>query len=148
MRSLKIFLKERRNYIGKWRFSLSLPPPLPSLCVKYYIIFERIIWIYHDVVERATFCWKWVKFVIIDLYFSIFCFSQVQRDALFRKKHNIHVSGSNIPSPLQNFVELRSRYSMLSLVYFFHCASRILSIFIGLKFLLLGFHLLSFYLFR
>ncbi|KAM7502883.1 hypothetical protein LguiB_001787 [Lonicera macranthoides] len=37
-------------------------------------------------------------------------FRQMERDALFRKMHNIHVSGSNIPSPLQNFAELRSRY--------------------------------------
>lgn len=36
---------------------------------------------------------------------------QLERDALFRKKHNIHVSGSNIPSPLQNFSELKSRHS-------------------------------------
>ncbi|KAF7804484.1 DEAD-box ATP-dependent RNA helicase 57 [Senna tora] len=35
---------------------------------------------------------------------------QLERDALFRKKHNIHVSGYNVPSPLQNFNELSSRY--------------------------------------
>ncbi|CAA3002996.1 DEAD-box ATP-dependent RNA helicase 57 [Olea europaea subsp. europaea] len=35
---------------------------------------------------------------------------QLERDAIFRKTHNIHVSGSNIPSPLHNFAELRSRY--------------------------------------
>ncbi|KAI4300238.1 hypothetical protein L6164_033635 [Bauhinia variegata] len=35
---------------------------------------------------------------------------QLERDALFRKKHNIHVSGYNVPSPLQNFEELKSRY--------------------------------------
>ncbi|KAI4349194.1 hypothetical protein L6164_009817 [Bauhinia variegata] len=35
---------------------------------------------------------------------------QLERDALFRKKHNIHVSGYNVPSPLQNFEELNSRY--------------------------------------
>ncbi|KAL2487467.1 DEAD-box ATP-dependent RNA helicase 57 [Abeliophyllum distichum] len=39
---------------------------------------------------------------------------QLERDALFRKKHNIHVSGSNIPSPLQNFAELQLRYSCRS----------------------------------
>ncbi|KAH6802616.1 P-loop containing nucleoside triphosphate hydrolases superfamily protein [Perilla frutescens var. frutescens] len=39
---------------------------------------------------------------------------QLERDALFRKKHNIHVSGSNIPSPLQNFAELQSRHSCKS----------------------------------
>lgn len=37
-------------------------------------------------------------------------YRQMERDAVFRKKHNIHTSGSNVPSPLQNFVELRSRY--------------------------------------
>ncbi|XAR50993.1 RNA helicase [Bertholletia excelsa] len=37
-------------------------------------------------------------------------YRQMERDALFRKKYNIHVSGSNVPSPLQNFVELKSRY--------------------------------------
>jgi ATP-dependent RNA helicase DDX52/ROK1 len=35
---------------------------------------------------------------------------QMEIDAIFRKKHNIHVSGTNIPAPLQNFRELRSRY--------------------------------------
>ncbi|KAD5803144.1 hypothetical protein E3N88_14504 [Mikania micrantha] len=35
---------------------------------------------------------------------------QIERDAIFRKKHNIHTSGSNIPSPLQDFSELKSRY--------------------------------------
>lgn len=39
---------------------------------------------------------------------------QLERDALFRKTHNIHVSGSNIPSPLHNFAELRSRYGCRS----------------------------------
>ncbi|KAL2498302.1 Ubiquitin--protein ligase [Abeliophyllum distichum] len=34
---------------------------------------------------------------------------QLESDALFRKKHNIHVSWNNIPSPLQNFVELGLR---------------------------------------
>lgn len=37
-------------------------------------------------------------------------YRQMERDAIFRKKHNIHTSGSNIPSPLQDFSELRSRY--------------------------------------
>ncbi|KAL6958604.1 DEAD-box ATP-dependent RNA helicase 57 [Sarracenia purpurea var. burkii] len=37
-------------------------------------------------------------------------YKQIERDALFRKKHNIHTSGSNVPSPLQNFAELKSRY--------------------------------------
>ncbi|KAK6152411.1 hypothetical protein DH2020_015046 [Rehmannia glutinosa] len=40
---------------------------------------------------------------------------QLERDALFRKTHNIHVSGSNIPSPLQDFTELRSRVEFLIL---------------------------------
>ncbi|XP_051113849.1 DEAD-box ATP-dependent RNA helicase 57 [Andrographis paniculata] len=35
---------------------------------------------------------------------------QLERDALLRKRHNIHVSRSNIPSPLQDFEDLRSRY--------------------------------------
>lgn len=39
---------------------------------------------------------------------------QLERDALFRKKHNIHVSGSNIPSPLQSFTELKTRHSCKS----------------------------------
>ncbi|KAH6758017.1 P-loop containing nucleoside triphosphate hydrolases superfamily protein [Perilla frutescens var. hirtella] len=39
---------------------------------------------------------------------------QLERDALFRKKHNIHVSGSNMPSPLQSFAELKSRHSCKS----------------------------------
>ncbi|KAF3442882.1 hypothetical protein FNV43_RR16800 [Rhamnella rubrinervis] len=37
-------------------------------------------------------------------------YRQLERDALFRKKLNIHVSGNDIPSPLQNFAELSSRY--------------------------------------
>lgn len=39
---------------------------------------------------------------------------KIERDALLRKKHNIHVSGNDIPSPLQNFVELGSRYGCKS----------------------------------
>ncbi|CAA0829755.1 DEAD-box ATP-dependent RNA helicase 57 [Striga hermonthica] len=39
---------------------------------------------------------------------------QLERDAIFRKTHNIHVSGSNIPSPLLDFKELRSRYNCRS----------------------------------
>ncbi|KAF8408574.1 hypothetical protein HHK36_004637 [Tetracentron sinense] len=35
---------------------------------------------------------------------------QIERDALLRKKHGIHISGLNVPSPLQNFAELSSRY--------------------------------------
>ncbi|CAN0836824.1 DEAD-box ATP-dependent RNA helicase 57 [Linum grandiflorum] len=35
---------------------------------------------------------------------------QIERDAIFRKGHGIHVSGNNIPSPLQSFAELSSRY--------------------------------------
>ncbi|XP_062117194.1 DEAD-box ATP-dependent RNA helicase 57-like [Humulus lupulus] len=37
-------------------------------------------------------------------------YQQQERDALFRKEHNIHVSGNNIPSPLTDFAELSSRY--------------------------------------
>ncbi|KAK2364087.1 DEAD-box ATP-dependent RNA helicase 57 [Trifolium repens] len=35
---------------------------------------------------------------------------QLERDAIFRKNHNIHVSGYNVPSPLQSFDELNTRY--------------------------------------
>lgn len=41
-------------------------------------------------------------------------YRQMERDALLRKKHNIHISGTNVPSPLQNFAELRSRYKCRS----------------------------------
>ncbi|GAB2226944.1 hypothetical protein Droror1_Dr00008743 [Drosera rotundifolia] len=37
-------------------------------------------------------------------------FRQIERDAIMRKKHNIHVSGNNVPSPLGSFKELRTRY--------------------------------------
>ncbi|KAM1307119.1 hypothetical protein ACFX15_009125 [Malus domestica] len=35
---------------------------------------------------------------------------QLERDSLLRKKYNIHVSGNNIPSPLDSFADLTSRY--------------------------------------
>ncbi|KDP41136.1 hypothetical protein JCGZ_03627 [Jatropha curcas] len=35
---------------------------------------------------------------------------QIEQDAILRKKYRIHVSGSNVPSPLQNFAELGLRY--------------------------------------
>ncbi|XP_045798801.1 DEAD-box ATP-dependent RNA helicase 57 [Trifolium pratense] len=35
---------------------------------------------------------------------------QLERDAIFRKNHNIHVSGYNVSSPLQSFDELNTRY--------------------------------------
>ncbi|CAN1261743.1 DEAD-box ATP-dependent RNA helicase 57 [Linum perenne] len=35
---------------------------------------------------------------------------QIERDAISRKGYGIHVSGNNIPSPLQSFAELSSRY--------------------------------------
>ncbi|CAI9098066.1 OLC1v1034627C1 [Oldenlandia corymbosa var. corymbosa] len=41
---------------------------------------------------------------------------QLERDAIFRKKLNIHVSGSNVPSPLQSFAELKSRYKCKSYI--------------------------------
>ncbi|XP_059305749.1 DEAD-box ATP-dependent RNA helicase 57 isoform X1 [Lycium ferocissimum] len=41
-------------------------------------------------------------------------YRQLERDAIFRKMHNIHVSGSNVPSPLHSFEELRSRYKCRS----------------------------------
>ncbi|KAB1223916.1 DEAD-box ATP-dependent RNA helicase 57 [Morella rubra] len=37
-------------------------------------------------------------------------YKQLEQDALSRKKYNIHISGNNIPTPLQNFAELSSRY--------------------------------------
>ncbi|XP_058082059.1 DEAD-box ATP-dependent RNA helicase 57 [Magnolia sinica] len=36
---------------------------------------------------------------------------QIEKDAILRKKYGIHISGHGVPSPLQNFAELRSRYS-------------------------------------
>ncbi|XP_015893193.2 DEAD-box ATP-dependent RNA helicase 57 isoform X2 [Ziziphus jujuba] len=39
---------------------------------------------------------------------------QLEQDAIFRKKYNIHVSGNNVPCPLQNFTELSSRYGCRS----------------------------------
>ncbi|KAK1320876.1 DEAD-box ATP-dependent RNA helicase 57 [Acorus calamus] len=35
---------------------------------------------------------------------------QIEKAAILRKKHGIHVSGHNIPSPLENFEELSTRY--------------------------------------
>nr|DAD19401.1 TPA_asm: hypothetical protein HUJ06_020864 [Nelumbo nucifera] len=35
---------------------------------------------------------------------------QIERDSILRKKHGIHISGHNVPSPLQNFAELSSRF--------------------------------------
>ncbi|XP_068661179.1 DEAD-box ATP-dependent RNA helicase 57 [Aristolochia californica] len=35
---------------------------------------------------------------------------QIEIDAVLRKKHGIHISGYNVPSPLQNFSELSSRF--------------------------------------
>ncbi|KAM5559866.1 DEAD-box ATP-dependent RNA helicase 57 [Rosa sericea] len=35
---------------------------------------------------------------------------QLERDSILRKKYNVHVSGNNIPSPLENFSELSSRF--------------------------------------
>ncbi|KAM6593374.1 hypothetical protein CsatA_001077 [Cannabis sativa] len=37
-------------------------------------------------------------------------YQQQERDALFRKEHNIHVAGNTVPSPLTDFEELSSRY--------------------------------------
>ncbi|XP_077232158.1 P-loop containing nucleoside triphosphate hydrolases superfamily protein [Tasmannia lanceolata] len=36
---------------------------------------------------------------------------QIEQDALLRKKHGIHISGHDVPSPLQKFAELNSRFS-------------------------------------
>ncbi|XP_030540676.1 DEAD-box ATP-dependent RNA helicase 57 isoform X3 [Rhodamnia argentea] len=41
-------------------------------------------------------------------------YRQMERDAILRKKHNVHVSGSNVPSPLQDFAELRTRFKCKS----------------------------------
>lgn len=46
-----------------------------------------------------------------------FFLSMYQRDSLLRKKYNVHVSGNNIPSPLENFSELSSRYSCFFLFF-------------------------------
>ncbi|KAH7676911.1 RNA helicase protein [Dioscorea alata] len=35
---------------------------------------------------------------------------QIEQAALLRKKHGIHISGHNVPAPLQSFEELSSRY--------------------------------------
>ncbi|XP_057983778.1 DEAD-box ATP-dependent RNA helicase 57 [Malania oleifera] len=37
-------------------------------------------------------------------------YRQMERDALLRKQHNIHISGNNVPPPLKSFGELSSRY--------------------------------------
>ncbi|KMS95090.1 hypothetical protein BVRB_012630 [Beta vulgaris subsp. vulgaris] len=37
-------------------------------------------------------------------------FRQLERDTVLRKNHGIHISGSNVPSPLQSFEELSTRY--------------------------------------
>ncbi|PKA58988.1 DEAD-box ATP-dependent RNA helicase 57 [Apostasia shenzhenica] len=39
---------------------------------------------------------------------------QIERDSIFRKKYGIHISGRDIPSPLRNFEELKSRYGCKS----------------------------------
>lgn len=36
---------------------------------------------------------------------------QIQKDAEQRKKHGIHISGHDVPSPLQSFAELSTRYN-------------------------------------
>ncbi|KAL8152779.1 hypothetical protein V2J09_010539 [Rumex salicifolius] len=36
---------------------------------------------------------------------------QIEHDAIMRKNHNIHVTGSNMPSPLQTFEDLKTRYN-------------------------------------
>ncbi|KAJ0087767.1 hypothetical protein Patl1_32053 [Pistacia atlantica] len=41
-------------------------------------------------------------------------YRQMEWDALFRKKYNIHVSGANVPSPLKTFADLSSRYGSKS----------------------------------
>ncbi|KAF8038662.1 hypothetical protein BT93_B1257 [Corymbia citriodora subsp. variegata] len=41
-------------------------------------------------------------------------YRQMERDAILRKRHNIHVSGSNVPSPLQEFAELKTRFKCKS----------------------------------
>ncbi|KAK4772969.1 hypothetical protein SAY87_027988 [Trapa incisa] len=41
-------------------------------------------------------------------------FRQMEHDAVFRKKLNIHVSGTKIPSPLQDFAELKTRHGCKS----------------------------------
>ncbi|CAH9078208.1 unnamed protein product [Cuscuta epithymum] len=41
-------------------------------------------------------------------------YRQLERDAIFWKEHNIHVSGSNVPSCLRSFKELKSRFGAKS----------------------------------
>lgn len=41
-------------------------------------------------------------------------FRQLERDNILRKSYGIHVSGSNVPSPLQSFDELKTRYKCKS----------------------------------
>ncbi|KAH9619344.1 hypothetical protein KSS87_003811 [Heliosperma pusillum] len=43
-------------------------------------------------------------------------FRQLERDQLLRKEHNIHTSGSNVPSPLQSFEDLSVRIFILNLL--------------------------------
>lgn len=37
------------------------------------------------------------------------CWIGLQRAAILRKKFDIHISGQNVPAPLENFEELVSR---------------------------------------
>uniref|UniRef100_A0A7C9ARM5 RNA helicase n=1 Tax=Opuntia streptacantha TaxID=393608 RepID=A0A7C9ARM5_OPUST len=41
-------------------------------------------------------------------------FRQLERDNILRKKYGIHISGSNVPSPLQSFDELKTKYKCKS----------------------------------
>lgn len=52
-------------------------------------------------------------FVVLNSCYNFNFFIVFQRDSLSRKKYNIHVSGNNVATPLQNFDELSSRYSFL-----------------------------------
>ena len=51
-------------------------------------------------------------FLVLKSCYNFNFFIVFQRDSLSRKKYNIHVSGNNVATPLQNFDELSSRYSL------------------------------------
>ncbi|KAG0484320.1 hypothetical protein HPP92_008399 [Vanilla planifolia] len=41
----------------------------------------------------------------------------IEQDFIFRKKHGIHISGHNVPSPLRSFEELKLRYGCKSYLW-------------------------------
>ena len=100
---LRLILKPKKNITGKWRFRL--------------LISETHIHTYRETLfffVRQSLCCCYISDVIsvISIVIRLTYLSFLQRDALLRKQHNIHVSGMNVPSPLQTFAELRSRYTL------------------------------------